>query len=382
MAERDDVPDPSAFGVSAERGFVPDTDPLVSFGAGADRHLRALDDLAADLPALLEEDRLGPRVRGLEAPPRGTFDGLTERELERVYGVGGFLANAYVNGTDTADPETLPAGVAVPLYEAADRLGRTPVLSYDAYVLHNWQAEDPDRPLTPHNLRPVTTFTTLRDEQWFIAIHVAIESAAGPALVAIADAQAGVLADDPDRVRRALRRMEDPLYDAVSVLDRMPEHNSPEVYGRGFRPYLKALTGVEYEGVEALEGPRTFRGGSGAQSSLLPALDGVLGVDHGDNPLVGYLRKVRDDMPPDHRAYVAAIEAGPDVREYVAAADDDALREAYNECVDRLVAFRERHVDIVQRYLVEQLDDETGTGGTPFHEFLGSFTEATRAARL
>ncbi|WP_458210809.1 indoleamine 2,3-dioxygenase [Haladaptatus sp. NG-SE-30] len=381
MIERVETLDYERFDISPEHGFIPSVEPLTTFGPDTHPHLAALDELGHDLPGLLERDQLRPEVRTLDSPPTDIFDDLTDRELVRVYSVSGFLANAYVNKADAPVADTIPAGVAVPLYESTKRLGRTPVLSYDGYILHNWVRDDPDRGLQPHNIRTVTNFFEPEDEQWFVAIHIAIESAAGPAIAAIGDAQQGIRDDDSSRVLRALRTMEDSLHDITCVLDRMPEHNDPERYGRGFRPYLRSLSSVEYEGVEELTGPQSYRGASGAQSSLFQTLDSALGIDHGDNPLVNHLHVLRGDMPPEHRAFIEAVEGGPDIRDYAENADD-TVRKAYNECIDRLVTFRDHHIDVVEQYLTKPLDETTGTGGTPYGRYLGTFTDDTRESRI
>jgi len=381
MSEHVETLDHGQFGVSPERGFLPDAEPLASLGAAAHPRLRRLDAVGDDLPTLLDDDRLRPTVRNLEPPPPEVFDDLSRRELYRVYTVAGFLANAFVHETDAPNVDAIPAGVAVPLYEATDRLDRTPILSYDAYVLHNWTREDPDGGTSPTNVAPLTRFFDIQDERWFVAVHVAIESAAGPAIAAIGDAQQGVRDADEERVREALETTADALADVTRILDRMPERNDPEVYGQGFRPYLGSLSGVRYEGVDALDGPQSFRGASGAQSSVFPALDAALGVDHGDNPLVDHLLELRRDMPPGHRAFVEAADRGPDVRDFAATAGDD-LREAYDDCIERMVTFREHHVDVVETYLVGEIDDQEGTGGTPFGRYLSTFTDDTRDAGL
>ena len=373
--------DSGRFGVSPERGFLPDDDPLSSFEDRDHSFLVRLDELGRTLPALLKGGELAAAVEDLDAPPSSLYDDLTTRELERVYGVTGFLANAYVHGTGGRS-NVIPSGIAIPLYESTARLGRTPALSYDAYVLHNWEQVNPDAGLTPHNVRSITNFVDMRDEQWFIAVHVAIEAMAGPAVAAIGDARTGMAEGDPERVEIALRTMEDALSGLITILDRMPEHNHPEKYGRGFRPYLMALTNVEYEGVDELDGPQSFRGGSGAQSSVFPALDAALGIDQGDNPLVTHLRELRADMPTEHKAFIDALGEGPSIHEYVSASDDETLREAYNEVIDRMVRFRDLHVDVVRQYLTEPLDEDQGTGGTPYGPFLEMFIENTEGMRL
>ncbi|SDM95283.1 indoleamine 2,3-dioxygenase [Halogranum gelatinilyticum] len=368
------------FDVSPRRGFVPDTDPLTALGSDSHSTLRRLDELGATLPERLDAGTLRETLFELEVPPTGLFDDLSRAELLHVYRLAGFLANVAVHSPEGRVGDTIPAGVAVPLYESTARLGRTPVLSYDGYVLHNWARVADDGGFRPDNLDALTTFVDLPDETWFIAIHVAIETAAGPAIGAIGEAQAAVRADDADGVHEALVTMTDAIATVDGVLARMPERNAPENYGHTFRHYLKPLVDVEYAGVDELDGPQSFRGASGAQSSLFPALDAALGVDHGDNPLVSHLRTLRADMPPEHKAFIAATADGPSIHEYVAG--DERLVAAYNACLDRMVDFRDRHTGIVSQYLTAPLGEDTGTGGTPHGRFLDMFTTDTADTRL
>lgn len=368
--------------VSAARGFLPDRDPLASFDAEAAAFLRTLDALGDDLPGLLDADELRPRLRSLDPPAPDEFDTLSRRELVRVYSVSGFLASAYVHKVGAEPVDTLPAGVAVPLFESTRRLDRPPILSYDGYALANWQFVDPERGFLPHNLETLTNFVSLYDERWFIVVHVVIEARAAPALGAIGDAQQGVVDRDDERVEQALRTIEDALHDVVSGLDRMPERNDPANYGPSFRPYIMPFTEVTYEGVDALDGPQSFRGETGAQSSLFPALDAALSVDHDENPLVRHVRDMRAYMPPKHRAFIDAVDDGPDVRSYVADRGSDELVAAYNACLDQLVAFRSMHADYAREYILERVGDEEGTGGTPYGPFLDNLIEDTRARKL
>lgn len=381
MASRVETTDLARFDVSPDHGFLPDEPPLPSFGPDAGPFLRRLDQLADELPALLAADELRPRIDELSPPDDGWLDGPSTRATERAYTVCGFLANGYVHQIDAPPVDALPAGIAVPLYDAASALGRTPVLSYDAYALHNWRRLDAEAGMRPHQLDAVVQFTDLPDERWFIVIHVAIERAAGPAIAAIGRAQQAVTDGDDEAVVRALRTIEESLHDVISLLDRMGEHNHPEQYGHGFRPYLDAITNVEFEGVDALEGPQRYRGASGAQSSVFPALDAAIGIDHGDNPLVEHLEALRADMPPAHRAFIAATADGPNLRGYARDGDDE-LRAAFDDCIDRMVRFRELHRDVVATYLTDEIGETEGTGGTPYGRFLSMFVDNTRECRL
>lgn len=372
------------FGVDSDTGFLPATTPIASFEPDAPSYLQTLEKLHQNLPELLENGGLRNVLNDLKTPSKDLFTSLSERELRYLYHITGFLANASIHGTDASDATTIPAGVAIPLYEATNRLGCTPVLSYDAYILHNWMRTDRKTgrpPRDPHDVEPITTFSGLEDERWFVAIHVAIESTAGPALAAISDIQQGIREDDPIRIARALRVIGDAISAITAIIKRMPAHNDPEVYGQRFRHYLGSFTNVEYEGVPELDGPQSFRGASGAQTSLFQALDAALGIDHGDNPLINHLHTLRNDMPPTHRTFIESIEAGPTLPDYVENTDDD-LRETYNECIDRMITFRKRHVEVVAKYVATKSDSAEGTGGTPYSRYLGSFTDDTRKSKL
>jgi len=369
------------FKVSRDQGFLPAEPPLQSFDSDAAQFFAQLDELAAALPELLEANRFRARAEDLAPPATSNLQGLSPRTRRRVYTIAGFLANAYVNQPAGPAVDTIPAGIAVPLYEMASTLGRTPVLSYDGYVLHNWRRIDAHGRMRPHNLQPNLTFTDLEDERWFIALHAAIESRAGPALAGIGRAQQAIVHDDRPTLHRALRTIEETLHEIVMLLNRMSEHNHPEQYGRGFRPYLDALTNVTFEAVEALDGPQSFRGASGAQSTVFPALDAAIGIDHGDNPLVDHLQTLRRDMPPAHRDFIEAAAEGPDILSYVDGADQE-LQTAFDECIDRMVRFREDHRDVVQTYLAVELNETEGTGGTPYDRFLSMFVDNTRECKL
>jgi indoleamine 2,3-dioxygenase len=62
---------------------------------------------------------------------------------------------------------------------------------------------------------------------------------------------------------------------------------------------------------------QSFRGETGAQSSIIPALDAALGIAHAEDMLHRYLKEMRHYMPPKHRGFIETVEAGPSLRDYV-----------------------------------------------------------------
>lgn len=369
--------------VSEARGFLPEEDPIDRLETGRHRpavesYLDALESAAESLPDRLDANEIRSIDEDLPRPPDGLVDELSDRETVRVCQANAFLASAYVHEIGSEPADRLPAAIAVPLYRSSARLGRQPILAYDLLCLHNFRRLDPDDGFDLDNLDTVQEFTHLDDERWFVKIHVAIEAAAGPALVSCLDAQRGVLADDTAAVREALETIADSLTDQTEIMGRMTEGNDPTVFATDFRPYYQGFDRVVYEGVPEFGGePQTFRGGSGAQSSIMPAIDATLGIDHAATELVAKLLDMREYMPPEDRALVDALDDGPAVCPYAADSSDPELRAAFNRCVEQLHEFRQVHLGQVIRYIREVTGETTGTGGTDYEEFLGMMTRET-----
>src|SRR5262249_33352288 len=140
------------------------------------------------------------------------------------------------------------------------------------------------------------------DEEWFVLVHVEIEARAARAIRAIRPAQQGVADDDPQSVEAALSEISRALDEMNATMARMPERCDPYIYFHRVRPYLygwkdqPALpNGLVYAGVDRFQGlPRKWRGETGAQSSIVPALDAALGIVHQDDPLRTYLNELRE----------------------------------------------------------------------------------------
>jgi indoleamine 2,3-dioxygenase len=81
--------------------------------------------------------------------------------------------------------------------------------------------------------------------------------------------------------------------------------------------------GVVYEGVKEYAGQgQHLRGETGAQSSIVPALDALFGVKHQSGLLFDYLMEMRDYMPPAHRQFIELLERGPSLRPVVESSGD------------------------------------------------------------
>lgn len=361
------------------RGFLPLEDPLLRLP----EPFGAWEEIARTLPKLLVGGRL--RAALAELPPFPVEHLAREPELERAMVILSFLGHAWVWGEDPPVGR-LPAHLAVPWQAVAGRLGRPPVLSYASYALHNWRRLDPSGPVALGNIVLTQNFLGGLDEEWFVLVHVDIEARAAPAIAALAPAWQAAAGGDVQGLAAGLETVAEGLEAILETLERMPERCDPYIYFHRVRPYIHGWKdhpalpeGVVYEGVAEYGGrPRLFRGETGAQSSIIPALDAFLGIVHRSDPLRAYLLEMRDYMPPAHRDFVAALEAGSPVRDLVTRwrAGRPELRRAYNRCVLLLHRFRTIHVGFAARYVQEQSQKNAanptgvGTGGTPFMRYL------------
>ncbi len=301
---------------------------------------------------------------------------------------------------------TTPSTVSRPTWPCPgmrchDRLGRPPVLSYASYALDNWRRLDPNRPIELDNIRLLQNFLGGLDEEWFVAVHVDIEAKAGPAMAAILRAQEAAERDHADEVTKELMTLASTMEGMCLTLDRMPERCDPYMYYHRVRPFIHGWknnpalpNGLVYEGVEEYrEEPQYFRGETGAQSSIIPALDAALGITHAEDPLTVYLAEMRQYMPPAHRAFLERLEHQQDhagrpllsgyIMDHKSHKPD--LWQAYHECVQLLARFRATHLDYAATYIHQQSEKQStnptsvGTGGTPFMEYLKKHLEETKS---
>jgi indoleamine 2,3-dioxygenase len=377
--------------VDGDRGFLPTPDPLDRLASD----FSPWDEVGRALPKLLMTGKVRCFIQDM---PLLDATGLRDdRERRRAMVILSFLGHAYIWG----EPETIssiPACLAVPWHQLARMLGRPPVLSYASYALDNWSRVDPNRPIELGNIVLAQNFLGGQDEEWFVLIHVAIEAKAGPALAAVLTMQRAVVDHQPEIVTQELATIAQTLGSMHDILLRMPERCDPYVYFRRVRPYIHGWAnhpslpaGMIYEGVEDYGGrAQSFRGETGAQSSIIPAFDAALGIRHAEDMLRRYLKEMRDYMPPKHRTFIETVEAGPSVRDYVVRhrGSRPSLRDAYNAAVDGIELFRSTHLEYARNYIVKQSQGgkrnptDVGTGGTPFVPYLKKHRAETRTHKI
>lgn len=375
--------------IDLSNGFLPVSDPLRQLP----KAFYTWEAIAANLSKLLVCDQFKQQLTIVDTFPINTLH--TNEEYERAMLILSFLGHAYVWG-GSKSTEKIPNVLAKPWYAVAQHLGRPPVLSYASYALHNWYRLDPKKPIELGNIVLSQNFLGGIDEEWFVLVHIDIEAKAAQALQALLPAQHAVIKNDPQKLLENLQSIAIAMGKICDSLDRMPEHCDPYIYYHRVRPYIFGWkdmptlpNGLIYEGIYNNQ-PQFFRGETGAQSSIIPALDAVLGIKHQNDKLMTYLREMRDYMPPKDREFLAKLEQNPDVRDYIKNHYQQlpALRDIYNECIDLVVRFRLTHLKYAAQYIQKQSQSsaknptEVGTGGTPFMEYLKKHEEESMLFKI
>lgn len=373
------------YGITEEFGYLPAHDPAQSLSAGNEEW----DQFGKDLPKLLMGTNFRKRVQAL---PKFNIDKLNgEAEIQRAMLVLSYIGQAY-QWSDNQAATVMPQILAKPWYEVGKLVGRPPILSYQSYASDNWRRFDKAAPIECGNIGLLQCFLGGQDEEWFILIHIDIEKKAGKALKAIEEAQEAVVAQDAEKLEAALIKMRAALSAMYEVLGRMPERCDPYIYFHRVRPYIfgwrnnpSLPDGVVYEGVDEYKGVgQKFRGETGAQSAIIPAMDGVLGIEHEKDELREYLMEMRTYMPPKHVAFIQAVEAGPSVRNFVTTIKKSSLTQVFNDCIELVANFRAMHLEYAGTYIHAQAQatpgnpSAVGTGGTPFMIYLRKHRDETK----
>ncbi len=316
---------------------------------------------------------------------------LDDAQLRMLMVHYSFIVQAYVWGEAEA-AKILPRNIAVPYCKLADRIGQFPLLPYTSYTLDNWEKLDPAGAITLDNIRVIQNFYGGADENWFIMVHIEIEAKAGAALAAIPDLIEAVDAKDAASVQKYLHVIRGAWEQINPVFDRMPEKCDPYIYYHRVRPYIHGWKGnpalpegLTYEGVEKYGGtPQSFRGQTGSQSSIVPAMDALLQISHENDPLKEFLDELHQYRPPRHRKLIEDVGARSTLRDFVKTSGDAALIDLYDDIVDHVQRFRTRHLEYAANYINKQARDsegnpvDIGTGGTPFMKYLKKHRDESR----
>jgi len=374
------------------RGFLPKKVPSQSYSIDSDSCSR-IEEICSNLPKLLLTGKVQSTIDGLSKKDLSIKQLLVNqmgKDLKLAMAQLSFIAHAYIWG-DVKPHGKLPEALAKPWVEVAKRLGRPPILSYASYCLDNWFLINEDEGISLENVGLINNFLGGVDEDWFVTIHVCIEDAASDAIEACQKiAQCNETSSEKE-ILNLLNQITESMKKVNLIFARMPEKCDPYIYYHRVRPFIFGTKdnpdlkkGLIYEG-QFENKPQFFRGETGAQSSIIPSLDGALQISHTKDNLRHYLNEMRDYMPPKHREFINSLENKSMLKQLIS--DSNKLIKKYNDCLEEIRVFRAMHLEYAGTYIHKQSQIEnpfgrggstiTGTGGTPFMKYLKKHRDET-----
>lgn len=395
--------------INLTRGFLPAEDPLIALLDTSNFNI-ALNEIVQNFSILLREKKLGNAVDDLDLRFKGQIITIEERHIGQMQAAILFLAaitQGYIFEDQDCKRNQIPSVIATNLYHLCYLEQRRPILTYNEYALHNWQRLDVTKPIGLDNLKPILTFTGTPDEAWFINIHLAIEAECAAALNAAQDIAAlfePYAAGEQDELLFAIHNklsiVAASLHASTHLLSRMHEGCDPAVYWESIRPYLVSWNtvdsviagkkGVSFVGVheDHTRDLYAYYGPSGAQSSIIPAIDALLNIKHQLNGMFEFLTIFRSYMPALHNYFIQDVGRCK-LRCLVQESDNENLREAYDEAVSALLQFRAAHIGLMHAYVHQPAANHGlgkqimyGTGGSDADSFLSKRFKSTGEHRL
>ena len=331
--------------------FLPQKDPLKSYKSSS-KSLDLLSEIASQLPKLLLTGRVQKTINSISPNALSVgsvIKGNDIREIKLAMAQLSFIAHAYIWGGRKPE-KVLPEVISKPWVKVAKILGRPPILSYGSYCLDNWYRPNVKEDISLENVALLTNFLGGVDEDWFVTIHVCIEDAATEAIDSAYNLS---LLNDKNNVNEfslELKKIVRSLKKVNNIFAKMPEKCDPYVYYHRVRPYIFGTKdnpdlkeGLIYEN-QYQNVPQFFRGETGAQSSIIPLLDGALGIGHTNDNLKHYLNEMRDYMPPKHRKMIENVEDKSQAKDIIL--KSKTLTKEYNHCVEEIRKFKESGINI------------------------------------
>ncbi|MDA9805173.1 indoleamine 2,3-dioxygenase [Gammaproteobacteria bacterium] len=377
--------------------FLPTKDPLKGYIAKS-KSLERLSVIAAELPKTLLTGRVQQNIDSLNKNALSVdlvIKNNNIREIKLAMSHLSFIAHAYIWGAKNPS-KVLPEVIARPWVQLSNILGRPPILSYASYCLDNWYRINPKENISLENVGLLNNFLGGIDEDWFVTIHVCIEDAANDAIQS-ANAisklnEINSIKDFSDNLKKIISS----LRKVNSIFSRMPEKCDPYIYYHRVRPFIFGTKdnpdlkkGLIYENQYSNK-PQYFRGETGAQSSIMPFLDGALGIHHTQDHLRHYLNEMREYMPPEHRKAIELVEKRSKAKHLISKSKQ--LTSEYNKCLEEIRIFRAQHLEFAATYIHKQSQIKnpfgrggstiTGTGGTPFMKYLKKHRDETQKQKI
>ena len=366
--------------VSFKTGFLAE-EPLRHLPSGnspeQSKDFKQLDELGYKLEKIIKEKKVAESINKLRIP-NWSFESLTREVTHRLMLITAMLTHAYFRETlpyknvnelmkDTSK-KSLPAQLAVPLWNLSKITGIAPSMSYGLYSLWNYYKKDSSKPLTLENVELIHSFTGSLDEKWFVWIHQIVEITFAPAIPELA--RACLLSKDPENndetitneIIKCLDKAAEVERHVVNVLERMRENCSYRSYFDEVRIFYSIPRNIVFEGVDELKGEgQEIYGETGGQTPYMHFLLATLGIKHDEDQ---YFPNMQKHISVQFRDFLNTFKASK-LRDYVEKHKRNRiLVRRYNMLVQSVLDWRAEHMSLVDDY-IKEFGEVHGTGKPP-----------------
>ncbi|KAM7194777.1 indoleamine 2,3-dioxygenase [Naviculisporaceae sp. PSN 640] len=394
-----------AFMVSTNRGFLPRMDPIASLP----QEFSMLESILQDMPVKKADGEPGLLAKG----ELGDFVDKNLPDLTEhvdTYKDNLPLMNAlFIKGELYGlGRQVLPANIARPIARCAELCDFKPFMEYaGSYALFNYKLLNPTKDLEYSNLGLIRAFEhglhTGSSEAGFVLVHVDMVKNSGPLVkgtVGALDACQHQQTTSPTNTARAnlnasLSTVLSSLIEINSSMEKMWGRSKPGEY-TSFRTFIFGITsqsmfpnGVVYQGVGDDGEPKSFRGESGANDSMIPLMDNLLQIPMPDTPLTKILEDFRSYRPSNHRQFLAWVRGRSEalsLKEWALSSSSGADEEEEEEVLEsrrlwlkilnQVRDFRWRHWCFAREYIIKKTSHPTATGGSPIVTWLPNQLQA------
>ena len=414
----------SSYSVDINHGFLPSVDPLRQLPLSSKFGCWELImmNLSEYLHAKIIRSVILSELKVVHIEQNDLLD---EHQFQRAQFVLALLSHAFVWGEKPISTY-IPACLAIPWVELTKRACRPPILTHSLIVLTNWKRFNIEKPIELGNIAMLNGFLSGIDEANFYLVTVELESHGGKALKHMLRAQYFANNGKIKELIKELQQIENVQKAMFNTLLKMFNEVDPYIFYNRVRHFLAGWkgnpmlpNGMLYEGVT--QTPQFLHGASAAQSSLIAAFDVFFDVKHNSEQTHEFINDMRLYMPPKHRQFLQMLGTNNyNINHFVKnmnlSKEDQQghqLLYAYNACLDQLITFRNKHIQIVALYILAQMrknnDDNTykstnelehtgnnnqkdnngetdssarGTGGTILMPFLKTCRDETKIQRF
>jgi indoleamine 2,3-dioxygenase len=349
-------------------GFLPEKEPATRF---SDDYYESWNDLLENLALYNSEGIVREKISKL--PCLDIENCKDESEVNLAYLLLSMAVSSYVNCPFYKEKATeIPSNVSTPLLQTCSKLGIRPIVTHTAVDVFNFKTAEGSITLnSPEELSSILTFTGSREEEWFYLIMTKIE-AMGSEIFGIAQ-QMEQKWNSPRELNLLLARLSEIIGNIAKMTAKTRQGCSPEFFFYKLRPYLEGWENMIYLRQDTEPLVLSLRGGSAAQSSLIPCIDAILGVNHADS----YSSLIREYMTEEGREVISYFEEKFNLKTCVQ--NYPQLSRNYQKCLSSLRKFREHHRALARDYILKFKQNADGTGGTEISKFLTSSLEETVA---